>query len=42
VALPELGLSQRPRRIGEKCDGMRRCQRLPEVTHSVDSTRPTT
>src|SRR5262249_44391740 len=23
-------------------DGMRRCQRLPEVTHPVDSTRPAT
>ena len=23
------------------CDGMRRCQRLPELTHPVDSARPT-
>jgi hypothetical protein len=33
-------IKKRPRRIGEK-RRMRRCQRLPEVTHPVDSTRPT-
>src|SRR4029077_3265677 len=30
-----------PRRISEANGGMRRCQRLPEVTHPVDPTRPT-
>jgi hypothetical protein len=28
-----------PRGIGLNCDGMRRCQRLPEFTHPVDSAR---
>src|SRR4029450_4308071 len=29
-----------PREIGQTADGMRRCQRLPELTHPVDSARP--
>ena len=29
-----------PRRIVEVSDGIRRCQRLPEVTYPVDPTRP--
>ena len=37
---PALRRHEWPREIGQIADGMRRCQRLPELTHPVDSARP--